>query len=863
MLELKNITKIYRSKKGPKTTALNDVTLKFGTEGIVFILGKSGSGKSTLLNIIGGLDTPDSGYVIINGKSSSDFKPSTFDSYRNTYLGIVFQEFNVINDFNVYQNVELSLKLQNKKNNRNKILDTLKNVGLNNLENRSMNELSGGQKQRVAIARAIVKNPSIILADEPTGNLDSQTSAQVFSILKEISKTKLVIIVSHDVQSAKKYADRIIVFSDGVVSDDITNRANISENNTQSFNLIKSKLPFIDSFKFGFRTLKNIKIRLFMTTTLISATIIFLVISNLFSSLNINNAYARLMIKENEKNILLNKYNTNSDEDQTKTDFSEQDIEKIYTKIDESKVKPSYKINYEGKRITLGELGLIFSQQNSYYYSLAPFIVDFDFIEFDDDSNSIEENIIGRLPRDFNEILISNYMADQILKYGLNLLNEKPNNLGVYPVYKPVSYEEIITNQKILPLSIYGNVKIVGIIDYDLSKFNTIKNHYFESQNEMMTDTKYLALYENLGNNIKTIYNQVFVKKGFIKNLDLKDTNNLSIGYAYFKLDSKEYTFHKQAYLNDTITIYDGNEYINISNLDGNKIIINENLLGNLTNNNYYELLSDYLSKNSGDEKSLIKHFFEEYVKNYNLIGKKINLKWVKNHFNEHDANGEYEIIGIMYNENFENNEQIVYFSEESVKPFATKTARIFDIHIKEDNVDLLEDIFNVYSKENFIRSTTRFTHYINTAELSTTALRSISTYASIIFLIFSVLLLINFIYSSINYRKRDIGILRAIGARKMDVIIIFIWETILIMLISLILSSIGIIFATGFLNNYIALETSKLSNIYLINFRPFVLSGNHFFALSFMVIVLMLITSIIPISKITKMKPIDAILNK
>ena len=172
MLEVRNLNKIYKTKKGVRHHALKDVSLKFEETGMVFIQGKSGSGKSTLLNLLGGLDSYDSGEIIIKGKSSKDFKGRDFDSYRNTYLGFIFQEFYIMEDFTVEQNIGLALKLQHRKADKETIDDILRKVDLEGYGQRKPNELSGGQKQRVAIARALVKNPQVIMADEP-GQLDS------------------------------------------------------------------------------------------------------------------------------------------------------------------------------------------------------------------------------------------------------------------------------------------------------------------------------------------------------------------------------------------------------------------------------------------------------------------------------------------------------------------------------------------------------------------------------------------------------------------------------------------------------------------------------------------------------------------
>ena len=221
MLEVKNIHKTYRPKKGQPVKALDDVSIRFPEKGLVFILGKSGSGKSTLLNVLGGLDKVDEGEIIIKGKSSKDFSQADFDSYRNTYLGFIFQEYNILNEFTVGDNIALALQLQGKKATSEEIDHILKEVDLSGFAKRRPNELSGGQKQRIAIARALIKNPEIILADEPTGALDSRTGLQVFDTLQSLSHNKLVIVVSHDREFAEMYGDRVIEMKDGKVISDI------------------------------------------------------------------------------------------------------------------------------------------------------------------------------------------------------------------------------------------------------------------------------------------------------------------------------------------------------------------------------------------------------------------------------------------------------------------------------------------------------------------------------------------------------------------------------------------------------------------------------------------------------------------
>ena len=221
MLEVKNLTKVYSGKGGVSVRALDNVSVTFPEKGMVFLLGKSGSGKSTLLNVAGGLDKPDGGEVIVKGKSSKEFSGSDFDSYRNTFIGFVFQEYNILNEFTIEQNISLALQLQNKPNNKAAVDALLRQVDLAGYGKRKPNTLSGGQKQRVAIARALIKEPEIIMADEPTGALDSTTGKQVFDTLKKLSETKLVIVVSHDRDFAETYGDRIIELKDGKILSDV------------------------------------------------------------------------------------------------------------------------------------------------------------------------------------------------------------------------------------------------------------------------------------------------------------------------------------------------------------------------------------------------------------------------------------------------------------------------------------------------------------------------------------------------------------------------------------------------------------------------------------------------------------------
>ena len=368
MLETRELCKTYKPKKGVPVTAVDHVSLRFPEKGMVFLLGKSGSGKSTLLNLLGGLDQYDGGEIIIKGISSKDFSQQRFDSYRNTYVGFIFQEYNVLEEFSVGANIALALELQGKKATDEELNRILTTVDLTGFGSRKPNELSGGQKQRVAIARALVKNPEIIMADEPTGALDSATGRQVLDTLKKLSAEKLVIIVSHDREYAEAYADRIIELADGKVIRDVevdqtaadseekqlrfrqtsieipadyhlteedririneyldklksgasimlpsnarrfaeTDQSKIPAQDGSKFYLIKSRLPLGSAFKIGCSSLKHKRFRLVMTILLSVVAFTLFSLVDTFGSFDIINSSTDSIIDSGQNYLSINR----------------------------------------------------------------------------------------------------------------------------------------------------------------------------------------------------------------------------------------------------------------------------------------------------------------------------------------------------------------------------------------------------------------------------------------------------------------------------------------------------------------------------------------------------------------------------
>lgn len=318
MLELKKINKTYKVGEFSQK-ALDDINIKFRKSEFVSVLGPSGSGKTTLLNVLGGLDTYSSGDLIINGKSTKEFKSKDWDEYRNNVVGFIFQSYNLITHISVLANVEMSLKLSNvsKKIRREKALKALEEVGLKDHAHKKPNELSGGQMQRVAIARSLVNNPDIILADEPTGALDSKTSKEIMKLIKKVSKGKLVIMVTHNEELASTYSNRIINLKDGKIIND-TNPYTEEEKEKNTIKFKKTKMSFKEALSLSLNNIMTKKGRTLLTAFASSIGIIGIALI-----LSLSNGFDK-KVNEYEKGIMsampiiISKESMNMDEDTIK-----------------------------------------------------------------------------------------------------------------------------------------------------------------------------------------------------------------------------------------------------------------------------------------------------------------------------------------------------------------------------------------------------------------------------------------------------------------------------------------------------------------------------------------------------------------
>lgn len=860
MIELKNVSKTYKSKKSANTTALNDISIKFPEKGLVFILGKSGSGKSTMLNILGGLDKYDSGDLIINEKSTKNFTDKEFDAYRNTYIGFIFQDFNLLEHYSIEKNISLSLELQNEKVDKAKIKEILKIVGLEGFEKRKMNELSGGQKQRVAIARALIKNPNVILADEPTGNLDSVTGKQIFDLLKELSKDKLVIIVSHDNENATKYADRIIELKDGnIVSDSEKEQDKLS--NSEKFNLIPAKLPFKYSLKMGLGNLVHKKIKMLFTILLIAFAITCLGIMISATSFNLTEEHIKTLVKNDEYEISVLSFDKVFDAEK----FIKDSLSKIFTgggasaqtvEVKDEKIREVEEktgLNwYKQIVLTQNQEEASFKYVNDINYSSVYYtgLSQLKFVELDDNNSKlIEDKIIGRLATSKDEMIIPNYIADNIIQSGIKLKQDDSSKEA--ETYKPLSYNQIINDGKYIQVDgIDTSVKIVGIIEYDMSKYDDLKTTSYDEYLDGITGDE--SSYIELNSNGK--YTRVYVTEDFIPALNLKDNNTLSTS-SKINYNDNTYLVGKIAYISEKIQAFDGTNLRDFESLSDNNILIDLNILNEITDSDFSKKYDEFLKNNVYANKETINNFIKNYIKDNQIVGKvlKTNIsdgEVVKSI----DNYKEYKIEGVIIEDS---TDPTVYYSREKVDNIIQKNIYTDNIFTEVQNEKELRDLFSKYPMDK--ADTILYSKYTNgllNSLIFTVILKIVGQYGTIFFLIFAIILLVNFISSSISYRKKEIGILRAIGCKKKDILTMFIVENFALIVLSLLIS-----------NQLITIIVQKFNSalgLFISNEVEFLYYGlTQQVMLIIITLVIIIVANLIPIRKVTKMKPIDAILNK
>jgi len=856
MLQLKNITKDYLSGDN-KVRALKGIDIEFRKNEFVSILGPSGCGKTTLLNIIGGLDRYTSGDLIINGKSTKEFKDRDWDAYRNYSIGFVFQNYNLIPHQTVLSNVELALTLSgvSKSERRKKAIKALEQVGLADQIHKKPNQMSGGQMQRVAIARALVNNPDIILADEPTGALDTVTSNQVMEILKEIAKEKLIIMVTHNGELAEKYSTRIIRVLDGKVIQD-SNPYKSAEKNQDEAKKRRTSMKFFTAFRLSLNNLMTKKGRTFLTSFAGSIGIIgialILSISNGVqnyidkvqedtlssypitiqeSTVDVTSMMNSLMEEESEeetesgkvysKEIMGDMLSTMSSkvEKNNLEEFKKYlDSENNEIRKNANAIKYNYglKIHIYAKDTKNGVLqvnpsqvmktvGLQTSMPSSMEGSFGMMNSNDVWQEMLDNKELLKSQydiISGKWPEKYNEVVLimneNNEISDYTL-YSLGLKNQEELKDKMEAIKKG---EEIAKEKQ----EVFGYEDLL-----DLSFKLVLNTDYYKKENgvwiDKTQDEKYMKNLVNKSEDIKVV--------GIIKPNDAAINTSLSSGIGYTK-DLKEYVIKK---INETTIVKEQKDKKGINVFTGIKFSKDS---ANAT--------FDYNDLSNQQKAQLATLSQQEAAKLMQTYTENASATYA----------GNLQKLGVV----------------------DINVPSAINIYPKDfEAKDLISDAIDNYNKkqkedgkeENVIT----YTDIIGIMLDSVTVIIDVISYVLIAFVSISLVvssIMIGIItYISVLERTKEIGILRAIGASKKDISRVFNAETLIVGLASGALG-IGITILLCIPINNLIRVLSGVSGV------SAVLPINAGIALVIISMVLTMIAGLIPAKMASKKDPVEAL---
>ena len=945
MIELKHITKIYRGTGSSSVIALDDISIRFPEKGLVFIIGKSGCGKSTLLNIAGGLDRPTSGEISVGGKSSRDFSQSDYDSYRNTYVGFIFQEYNVLPEFSVMENITLAPELQGKKSTPEEIGGILSEVELDGLEKRSPSTLSGGQKQRVAIARALVKDPRIVLADEPTGALDSVTGRSVLDLLKRLSEDKLVIVVSHDRDFANKYADRIIELHDGkiisdmsfikdeekrpdmaVVGDDVhlsseiresmleelnrlvkdkkkltitleeggvsveggyfapTDQESLIREHEDEGNLIRSKFPLRYAAKMGASGLRTKPFRLAMTilltTVALAAFGFMLSLMNYDRYQTLKNALAdtghtelSLATYRVEKPDWLSTiFGDFSYDVPVRSDSSRIEIIKNKTGLDFVKVQKFYTPEPDSNFKSMFYFGGTNSEGKSSLFT--PGLCGFSALTESEMEKFGISLVSGSMPKDSDDILISEFAAESIYELeakdgsGEPILKEKNDS--------PVGKTVVISGVKLRICGIFSGGRPGKVFDYIAETEELMKDN-MEALYLGAAFAEYgsrLMKYLNLTSKLESVFSASFMTLGIVDE-------------SFFDAHEEEFQSHDTKYVislsNGTYLTYDTTDHIS----DYDTRFMNGAAAGPgglLISPDYlYTIVYEYYSSSLITENlqtellDSIRSVNDSGGYNYDIDACIAVLETLKSIdpslFNGSvgytspkigDSSVPLSVKGVFISSDIDyNRADLLIDPTDADKLYPPRTGS-FDL----SSADVLLFLNDEKSRETVTDS--RFdaedTMMIKTDLYANSHKEDVNTYSTIISIVsgilfwtgtiiavFAALLLFNFISVSINNKKKDIGILRALGARKIDVFKVFFSESLIIIGICFAVSTVLAILASEWFNSF-------LMESFSVSARLFFFGPLQALILLALALGVAFIATLLPVIHHSKKPPVDAI---
>ena len=724
MLELKNIKKSYTVGE-VKQEVLKGIDVKFRDNEFTSILGSSGSGKTTLLNIIGGLDKYDGGELIIDGVSTKKYNDRDWDSYRNYRVGFIFQSYNLIMHQSVLSNVEIALTLTgvSKQERRKRAIDALTKVGLKEHINKRPNQLSGGQMQRVAIARALVNDPEIILADEPTGALDSKTSVQIMDLLKEIASDKLVIMVTHNPELAKEYSTRIIELKDGKIIDD-SNPCKDKEDKVSEKEIKKTSMSLLSALSLSFNNLLTKKGRTFLTAFAGSVGIIGIALVLALSN-GVRN-YIDNMQNDSSGNQAISIKNT-------RTETMKSSDVNINTKKKEKHDNQILANDDISSNLTLAQQQLIKKQNLK---DLKIYI-------------------------DNNKEKLEKYSSNIKYTYNVDIQLYDENDNGDLVKINPNENADNVDASGLAAMLSTSIIKNAFVELKNENQYEIVNGHMPENKNEVV-----LVVNKEGEINLSTMYSLNFENKEDIaKIMNDKDSIKLNdVKYDYNKIVGKKYKlinafdyYEKQGNVwidkssdpNYLKSLYNDAETLEVVGII--KVKDDSSLNGFLGYN--HELLEDYINK--ANDSDIVKE---------QLDNKDINV-----------------FTGLPFdnvNSKYEDNMKVLG---------AASLDDPYEISIYTKNSDSKDGIKKFLDDYNNNASDEDKVEYVDDIEMLTSTLSSIVKMISYVMIAFvSISLIVAAImigiitYISVLERTKEIGILRAIGASKKDIKRVFRAETII-----------------------------------------------------------------------------------
>ena len=870
MIELKGVCKVYKSKSGESFKALDNFSYSFLSRGLVGIYGDSGCGKTTLLNLIGGIDTLTNGDILIDNKSLTKFKNKELDAYRNQEIGFIFQDDNLIDNLNVFENVSLALSLRkiNGKRRKELVSESLKEVGILDKEKKYPSELSGGEKQRVTIARALIKKPRIILADEPTGSLDKENSFEIMKILKELSKKYLVIVVSHDENLLNEFSDEIIKISKGKIIETRTiNKINDDELTLKNEKNKLTSLRVNDGFKLSLKNISYKKFKTFIVSLTLSLSI-----ASLGLVLAIQNGVTSYI--NTLENETLSRYPVSIESTGLITNDIFELAENEGSFTDEEKVTSSINSNSFLRTNNLSNEFIEYLNNIDEEYKDAIIINDstpMNVLYFDTLSEKVEHftssnnsflndfsnntNIIWRaLPQDDEDILNDyDVLKGSYLKNKneavlvVNASNEVNQNIlnslgfaGVLDENNKISFDDIIGRRfKIIDNDDFYKMRNIPLNEREVSAIFLKRGYDLYNDNLKLSDAfSYQDLINEVNNkDIDNLdlneYKDEF--KELIKYVDVLDEVKTNIDEIDFNDEEALFNFLSSLvstrYL-DSYRELNEEELLSFYNDEskGTEIKISgiirpkkDTLVSSLNPGVYYSSILDEEYKNNNNP---------DFV-DLNNDGKisqdedkrsKIAKSYESNIFVRFD--GEFKLcVREIIGDPIESDDYINYILNRT--KFGLDES-ITSITIFPSNFEEKSAILGYIDEYNASQSDENKIIYTDLTAIIFNNLETITNLISLVLIIFSALCLVVAVlleslisYSNISERKHDIGILKSLGASKKDIFKIFSFESLIVGLISGLISLLLILISglslNGFFNSLFDVSGSIVNLSFLL----------------------------------------------